>query len=295
MEINKIYEGNVIDVLKTFPADLIDCVVTSPPYWGLRDYGTGKWEGGDKKCDHKRPDLNPKKRPELPNPPSGWAERDVTVSRAFNNCYCGAIKKDYQLGLEKTPEEFIANMVGVFSEIKRILKKDGTIWVNIGDSYWGGGFGSSNDSTEEFIKKYPKQASNRGVADKETRQKLGSMKKHHEFIKAKDLVGIPWMLAFGLRADGWYLRQDIIWSKPNPMPESVDDRCTKAHEYIFLLSKSKDYFYDSEAIKEKAITVQVSSRPAGWATGKDHTAIGWNTENNRKKFDKRQAGGGQQH
>jgi len=154
------------------PDGSMNMCVTSPPYWGLRDYGH---EG--------------------------------------------------QLGLESTPEQYVANMVEVFREVKRVLRDDGTLWLNIGDSYAGGGGFAPNAPTN--------QARAAG-------------------LKHKDLVGIPWMLAFALRADGWYLRQDIIWHKPNPMPESVTDRCTKAHEYLFLLSKSERYCYDSEAMQEQA-------------------------------------------
>jgi DNA modification methylase len=165
----------------------VQCVVTSPPYYGLRDYGVSD-----------------------------------------------------QLGLEQTPEAYVANMVAVFRECKRILRDDGTLWVNIGDSYARdpAKVGNGHPSTG-------KQATNKGsLYDYQSPIPNG--------LKQKDLIGIPWMLAFALRADGWYLRQDIIWAKPNPMPESVKDRCTKSHEYIFLLSKSQKYYFDNEAIKEPA-------------------------------------------
>src|SRR3990167_9481673 len=148
---------------------------------------------------------------------------------------CGAKRIDQQLGLEKTPEEYVAKLVGIFQEVKRVLKKEGTLWLNLGDSYAAGGNGGGTE----------KQDSNRG-----TLALKGKAKKAPPGLKPKDLVGIPWRVAFALQADGWYLRQDIIWAKPNPMPESVTDRCTKSHEYIFLLSKSKNYYFDNEAIKE---------------------------------------------
>ena len=195
----KLYNGDVLTILKQMSGASINCVVTSPPYWGLRDYGING-----------------------------------------------------QFGLEKTPEEYVNKLVRIFGEVRRILKKDGVVWLNLGDSYWGGGFGTSPGGDEDFKKRYPKQASNKGGADHETRKLLGSLKKGNA-LKPKDLVGIPWMTAFALRADGWYLRQDIIWNKPNPMPESVKDRCTKSHEYIFLLTKSAKYFYDADAIAEKSI------------------------------------------
>ena len=150
---------------------------------------------------------------------------------------------DGQIGLEVTTDAYIANLVAVFRECKRILRDDGTLWVNIGDSYAGGaGRWGGTENLSGF------QSTSKGSVT----QIQYTKKWEHEIIKPKDLIGIPWMLAFALRADGWYLRQDIIWAKPNPMPESVKDRCTKSHEYIFLLSKSARYYYDNEAIMEVA-------------------------------------------
>ena len=161
-----------------------------------------------------------------------------------------------EIGLEKTPEEYIANLVKVFREVKRVLRDDGTLWVNIGDSYAGSMKGIGADG-----KAYGgvKQLTNKGS--------IGCMEKPLRAseigLKNKDLIGIPWMLAFALRADGWYLRQDIIWSKPNPMPESVKDRCTKAHEYIFLFSKKPKYYFDSDVISEDAIYQEVRNGRVG--------------------------------
>lgn len=182
-----IYLGDALDVLRALPDGAVQMCVTSPPYWGLRDYGV-----------------------------------------------------DGQLGLERTPEEYVVNMVDVFREVRRVLRDDGTIWVNLGDTYSSGG---------------------RETQVRDTFRDAASGKQKHlngtavraatpENCKPKDLVGIPWMVAFALRADGWYLRSDIIWAKPNPMPESVTDRPTKAHEYLFLLSKSARYYYDADAIRE---------------------------------------------
>ena len=187
MQLNKIYNGNALDVLKTFPNESVDMVITSPPYWGLRDYGV---EG--------------------------------------------------QLGLESTPEEYVSKMVEIFREVRRVLRKDGTLWLNLGDSYANANPGSGG------------QCKLSGAGRNMTEARYTNIKRDVSSLKPKDLVGIPWMVAFALRADGWYLRQDIIWHKPNPMPESVKDRCTKAHEYIFLLSKSRKYYYDHESIKEPA-------------------------------------------
>lgn len=212
----------------------VNCVVTSPPYYGLRDYGTAKWEGGDPECEH-----NPQR-------PDGGARNDRTLPLGRGGVYrevcgkCGAVRIDEQIGLEQTPDEYVANLVAVFRECKRILRDDGTLWVNIGDSYSGSGNGSG-DYRED------------GASISKNSSKYGTHKPGTPSgLKPKDLIGIPWMLAFALRDDGWYLRQDIIWAKPNPMPESVKDRCTKAHEYIFLLTKSPKYYYDYEAILEPA-------------------------------------------
>jgi len=188
---NKIEFGDCRDTMRRWAADgvKVQTCVTSPPYFGLRDYGH---EG--------------------------------------------------QIGLEQTPEQYIAAMVEVFRCVRDVLADDGTLWLNIGDSYAAAG-GAQVQGTKQT------KGSQAGAWNGETR-------KPPQGIKPKDLIGIPWMLAFALRADGWYLRQDIIWHKPNPMPESVRDRCTKAHEYIFLLSKSERYFFDSEAMKEKAVGVR---------------------------------------
>jgi DNA modification methylase len=180
-----IHVGDCLDVLRELPEKSVQCCVTSPPYWGLRDYGV-----------------------------------------------------DGQLGLEPTPEEYVANMVEVFREVRRVLRDDGTLWMNIGDSY-------ATSPAGNFGKDMPAPAD--GGRYRENKPKMDWARGG---LKQKDLCGIPWRVAFALQADGWYLRQDIIWHKPNPMPESVTDRCTKSHEYVFLLSKSARYFYDADAIKE---------------------------------------------
>jgi DNA modification methylase len=219
--------------------------VTSPPYYGLRDYGTAKWEGGDADCEHSI------------SMPTKWNDpkRGTSVLRpetahrggSSTHCHkCGATRIDSQLGLEETPEEYIKAMVEVFRCVWNVLEDDGTLWLNIGDSYCNSN-GFARASPE-----YQREGRNNMPANDRKLDKL-----HETGLKTKDLIGIPWMLAFALRADGWYLRQDIIWHKPNPMPESVQDRCTKSHEYIFLLSKSQKYHYDHEAIKEEAISAGI--------------------------------------
>lgn len=220
--------------------------VTSPPYYGLRDYGTGTWVGGDPNCDHVE---------RISEHGGERADRDQTsqIFQYKDVCgKCGAVREDKQLGLEETPEEYIANMVDVFRHVRDILADDGTLWINIGDSY----------AREGGTGKKPRHWDGR---EKDAGNEIDGFKllAHDIGLKPKDLIGIPWMLAFALRADGWYLRQDIIWSKPNPMPESVKDRCTKAHEYIFLLSKSDRYHFDHVAIMEPVTssTVQRLTQP----------------------------------
>lgn len=231
----QILQGDCRDVLKTLPEGSINMCVTSPPYYGLRDYGTATWSGGDPNCDHVE---------KIAAHGGERADRDQTgnIFKFRGTCEkCGATSSDNQIGLEQTPEEYIQQLVEVFREVRRVLKDDGTLWVNIGDSYYNYRSGTA------FVKQ--------SVAKTDQDLPSFSPSRNNKLagLKSKDLIGIPWMLAFALRADGWYLRQDIIWHKPNPMPESVKDRCTKAHEYIFLLSKSKEYYFDYEAIKEKGV------------------------------------------
>lgn len=222
-----IIQGNALDI--PLADESVDMCVTSPPYYGLRDYGTAKWEGGDAECDHTVSDWNDNLKPHVNRPERDGAKRQFCLK-------CGAARIDQQLGLEETPEQYIENMVAAFREVKRVLKPHGTLWLNIGDSYNGSG-GAGGDYAEGGLKEGQPKYPGRNVNN----------------LKPKDLIGIPWMLAFALRADGWYLRSDIIWHKPNPMPESVRDRPTKAHEYIFLLSKSRRYYYDADAIREKGV------------------------------------------
>ena len=179
--------GDCRDVLRSLPDESVHCVVTSPPYFGLRDYGVAG-----------------------------------------------------QIGLEPTPDAYVRELVAVFGALRRVLRTDGTAWLNLGDSYAGGGHGGGGSYAADRAnwRAVPTRSGQRAAVDG---------------LKAKDLIGIPWRVAFALQADGWYLRQDIIWAKPNPMPESVRDRCTKAHEYLFMLSKSERYHYDADAIAEDAI------------------------------------------
>lgn len=224
---NKVFQGHCPEVLSTLPDNIVNCCVTSPPYYGLRNYGTD-------------PVYFPEVRYRLFN-----FMPEIVVPEMTCN-----------LGLEDSPEAFVGHIVYIFRQVYRVLKNDGTLWLNFGDSYWGGkGASSQAYSTAMVGKRSTINAAQHQIAGKgETRPTDGK----HDSIKPKDLIGIPWMIAFALRSDDWYLRQDIIWHKPNPMPESVTDRCTKSHEYIFLLSKSKNYYFDAEAIRTqvKDSTVQ---------------------------------------
>ena len=227
-----VHVGDCRAVLATMEAESVHTVVTSPPYWGLRDYGTATWEGGDADCDHKKPNADTGHITHS-TLGGGKATNAAQVGGYRSTCgKCGATRQDAQLGLEPTPEQYVENMVAVFREVRRVLRSDGTLWLNLGDSY----------------------AANRGyqVPDSKHRDVGNSkgMKADAIGLKPKDLVGIPWRVAFALQADGWYLRSDIIWSKPNPMPESVTDRPTKAHEYLFLLAKSERYYFDADAVRE---------------------------------------------
>jgi len=214
-DFGKLYNGNSIDILKNIESESVNCCVTSPPYFRLRNYNV-----------------------------------------------------ENQIGLEQTPDEYVQKMVEVFREIKRVLKKDGTLWLNLGDSYNGSGknFGHKNG-----ISKICMQASNKGS--------IGLLPTKVNGLKPKDLIGIPWRVAFALQNDGWYLRSDIIWHKTNAFPESVLDRPSRSHEYIFLLSKSRKYYYDCESIKEPSKFVE---RKSDINKSKD----------NRKFFDKTMGGGG---
>lgn len=190
-----IHVGDCRELLREMPDQSVHCCVTSPPYWGLRDYGV-----------------------------------------------------DGQIGMERTPEEYIDQLVRVFQEVRRVLRNDGTLWLNLADTYAGSRCGPDSGSTLQ------------GSRDSQNASKVAK-RTHGEAdagIPAKNLIGIPWRVALALQADGWYLRQDIIWAKPNPMPESVRDRCTKAHEYLFLLSKSPRYYFDQDAIAEELAPASVS-------------------------------------
>jgi len=241
---NKVYWGDCRDSLRQMKEEgiKVQTCVTSPPYYGLRDYGTGTWIGGDENCSHKRDSKHSDKTI------TGHANKDLTVGDAIYKTVCpkcGAERKDLQIGLEETPQQFINNLVEVFAGVWDVLADDGTLWVNLGDSYAGSNGNGQHEQSFGQSKYTPFESPTSG-------KKLG--------IKPKNLLGMPWRLAFALQDFGWYLRQDIIWHKPNPMPESVKDRCTKSHEYIFLLSKKPNYYFDYKAIQEPSKFYGIDSR-----------------------------------
>ena len=229
--INNLLIGDCRNILPSLPEKLVQCVVTSPPYFRLRDYGV---EG--------------------------------------------------QIGLEDSVEDYVNSLVNVFHEVKRILKDDGTLWLNLGDSYAGSGKNRNAKGIDYGFKEEYKDSTHKG-----RRQGLIKKTPLSGKLKPKDLIGAPWRVAFALQDDGWYLRQDIIWNKPNVMPEAVKDRCTKSHEYIFLLSKNKNYYFDSEAIKEESCTFE--NRPHGIVRNRvyeyDSKLNAMNPKYNMRRNDKR--------
>lgn len=225
---NKLLIGDCRDILPTLPSCSIQCVVTSPPYFSLRDYGV---EG--------------------------------------------------QIGQENSVEEYVNNLVTVFREVRRVLKKDGTLWLNLGDNYAGSNKNRNAAGENYMLKDRCKDSTHTG-------RRTGNIKQTplSGWLKPKDLIGVPWRVAFALQQDGWYLRQDIIWAKPNIMPESVKDRCTKSHEYLFLLSKSKKYYFDADAIKENSITFEnrlLPNRECERAGKLDATHSSFNFKRNDKR------------
>jgi DNA modification methylase len=251
-----IYTGDCLDILPTLPAESVQCVVTSPPYWGLRDYGTATWKGGDDACDH----IAPKKGGTGESSALQLSRKRIDFESGGqyrSTCgKCGATRIDSQIGLEASPKAYVEKLVAVFREVKRVLRPDGVLFLNLGDTY-ASDAGACVRGTHcgKNIAAGQLGQPNRKFTSRST-------------LKPKDLIGIPWRVAFALQEDGWYLRQDIIWAKPNPMPESVTDRCTKSHEYIFLLTKSGKYFYDAEAVKEPAEPFRHAGKmhPRGWHT-----------------------------
>ena len=237
----KFLQGSCIDKIKELNDNTIDCVVTSPPYWGLRDYGTASYEGGDPDCKHTITDGI------VDNKNNKLIERPNRASDKKNCVRCGAKRIDKQLGLEPTYQEHIQNIVELFRAIKPKLKDSATVWLNYGDSYASTVNGTKvKDQVKnkvQFSSKYLIKGDDRTFRDKPFSTIQGS-------LKPKDLVMIPNRIAIALQDDGWWIRSEIIWHKPNPMPESTKDRPTSCHEKIWLITKSKKYYYDADAIRE---------------------------------------------
>lgn len=261
-----LYVGDALTVLSELPSESVHCALTSPPFYGLRDYGTGTWEGGDPECDHA---VRKDARIESSTLGGGKATTGHQREGFKNECSrCGARRVDQQIGLEPTPEEWVARLVEVFHELRRVLRKDGTLWIECGDSY-----ASMMTSDRRHTQPTNRWAGDGIPATSRTPQ-IGAMRTATAGLKPKDLIGAPWMLAFALRADGWWLRQCIPWHKPNAMPESATDRCTTAHSYVFLLSKSARYFFDADAIAEPASWERWGDQTVPKHEGTD-TAAGW--------------------
>ena len=246
----KLYHGDCLQVLGRLEAESVHCVVTSPPYWGLRDYGTATWEGGDPRCDHDQ--RRREHDPDSKSSTNAGAARDGLAGKTLCR-KCGARRVDAQLGLEATPEEHVERMVEVFRAVRRVMRKDATLWCNYGDVYYSDPSGFAGTDGSPF--------GNGGHASRGAKAFGRQKRPRHPTLKPKDLVGMPWRVAFALQADGWWLRSDIIWAKPNPMPESVTDRPTKSHEHLFLLAKSSTYFYDADAVREPSVTAALVEWP----------------------------------
>lgn len=242
----QILHGDALTVLRTLPANSVHCCITSPPYLWLRDYGTARWEGGDPSCDHAAPNDA--------GHTSNLGNNAIHAGRwAGPGCpRCGARRVDEQLGLEATPALFIERLVGVFREVRRVLRDEGVLWLNLGDSFAGSwGAQSRGGSTPRKLTRKPPSLAAYQI-NAAARDVRGTGTIRESGLKPKDLIGIPWRVALALQADGWWLRQWLPWVKRNPMPENVADRPTSAVETIFMLSKSADCYYDYAAVKRRA-------------------------------------------
>jgi DNA modification methylase len=241
-----ILQGHVLEVLPTLPEESVQCVVTSPPYWGLRTYGTPSqiW-GGRPGCIHGWETATiPSGNGQVTHPMVAKTINEASATRSprlSTSCrQCGAWKGE--LGLEPTPDLYVDHMADVFEQVRRVLRSDGTLWLNLGDTYCTHPAGLTESKRWK--------TSRLTVRDHTGAEQAGSIDKRIPGLKEKDLIGIPWKVAFELQRRGWYLREDCIWAKKNPMPEPVRDRPTRSHEYVFLFSKSRRYFYDAEAVRE---------------------------------------------
>src|SRR3990167_4263855 len=248
-----ILQGDCLEVLKTLPSESVHCVISSPPYWGLRDYSV---------CSCIK--IRPRERSGIALVPRGGHDPNLIEPSEVHakpapdpDCsLCRGTGRDKdisakQMGLENTPDEYVAKLVEVFREVRRVLRRDGTCFIVLGDSFYGSGKGGGGSYAKDGMTRSNSHSS---------LQKLT--------LKPKDLVGIPWRVAFALQADGWWLRSDIIYAKSNPMPESVTDRPTRSHEYVFLLTKTAHYFYDAEAIQEPIADSTINDARKGSLPGR---------------------------
>lgn len=241
-----ILHGDCREILPQLPACSVQTCISSPPYFGLRDYGGDRWVGGDEGCQHRTGNqVNMTK--DIGTNRDGVYSSGVRPGSDNRCCVaCGATRHTAQIGLEQTPAAYVAEMTGVFEQVRRVLRTDGSLWLNLGDSYATtptGSFGTKSGlHGAQTSEKYKKT-----LTDEYTKYSRPAIP---DGLKPKDLIGIPWRVAFALQDAGWWLRSDIIWSKGNPMPESVTDRPTKAHEYLFLMAKAERYWYDQDAIRE---------------------------------------------
>lgn len=267
-----IYQGHALDILRQLNHESVQCVITSPPYWGLRNYETEPiiWDSWTSSgCDHEWGDEYKKSNrwggietisdKQASNKGAAQTARNDALSLGQFCQKCGAWYGS--LGLEPTIDLYILHLTQIFHEVYRVLKKDGTFWLNLGDSYAGSGKGQMGNG-QHAAKHGEKQHTPKGTL-------TGNLPTFYTGLNPKNICGIPWRVAFKLQEEEWHLRQDIIWHKPNPMPESVRDRCTKSHEYLFLLIKDKKYYYDAETIKED------TNEKSGWAKQRKNGINTW--------------------
>lgn len=293
-----VYNTDALTALKEIESESVQCVVTSPPYWNLRDYGTATWEGGDTVCEHVRSAKPPiiGSSSTLGYPANG-GKRRIAGANNYHEAYtayyhdrcekCGAIRSDCQIGLERTPEEYITNLVEIFREVKRVLKTNGTLWLNLGDSYaGGGGFCTTAPST---------QNSKSGKYGASGALKAGGIRPRNE-LKPKDLCMIPARVAIALQADGWWIRSEITWCKRAPMPESVTDRPTSATEKIFLLTKSERYLYNQDEVRMSPLDAEDDARRILCRTLDGHKSNPTKSQNGlRPRKSDKQRGHGRRH
>lgn len=269
-----IYQGDVRERLREIPDEFVHCVVTSPPYWGLRDYGTAAWVGGDVACDHRSPTMREGRNEDRAKLSGSDATNHEQLLLAHRSACgkCGAVKVDQQLGLEPTLGEHLAAMVDVFREVRRVLRKDGVCWINYGDCYATAPNGRSAADTKAagnddrtfrdkpFSTVGPIQARSNGGEGQHHDRRRGT-------LKSKDLCMVPQRLAIALQEDGWWVRSILPWLKRNAMPESIKDRPANAVEYVIMLTRSERYAYDNEAVKVRTVSGDATwEEPDGWDT-----------------------------